>query len=692
GTFVGRAPELAQLRTTFDQTRTGVPSIAIVTGRSGIGKSALVRYFVEALRRDEQAVVLAGRCYERESLPFKGIDSVIDSLCRYLVRLPEAEVSRLLPRNVRALSRLFPVLRQVEVIENMRFRIQEVPDPQELRRRGFAALRELLARLADHRPVVMCIDDAHWGDEDSAQLLQHLLQPPDAPAVLLVCCHRKEGNDGPVLHELAKLADSIPLHSLELGPLPEAEGAELVYGELAALGVEASPALDAHRIAAEAEGSPFFIGELVLAFQREARSSPLPPATQLSLDHVLRDRILLLPPVARRLLEVVAAAGRPIEQGLALAAAESGPRGPTDLDALRSAHFIRTHGTRDRDPLECYHDRVRQAVLGQIDADALRVHHQRLGQLIEEAGRFQSDALAEHFFLAGDAARATRYALQAAREAAEALAFDRAALLYRRVISLGVTPEAERAQLFAGLGEVLVHAGRSADAAEAYLEASRLVAPELAFELERKAAEHYLRSGHVDQGLALLRRVLGAIDLALPKSPQRALISLLLRRVRLGMRGLGYVERDEKSVSRSLLARIDTCWSASVGLGLIDFVRGGDFQTRHCLLALEAGEPYRLARALALEAGYLAADGGKTEARVRDVLDLADRILARHAHPHAHALTRLARGMAAWHLGHFRESMPLCEQAERIFREQCRGATWEIATTQVFEAVARYYL
>ncbi len=692
--FVGRERELAQLRHAFAQTRTACPSAVVVTGRSGIGKSALVRSFVESLRKEDRAVVFAGRCYERESLPFKGIDSVIDSLCHYLVRLSDADVSRLLPRDVRALARLFPVLRQVEVIEKTRFRVTEILDPQEQRRRGFAALKELLARLSDLRPIVISIDDVHWGDEDSAQLLQHILQPPDAPALLLLCCHREDGADGPLVHEIAKLDQSIPLCTIELGPLPESEAVVLVRRELAALGMESTSEseLTSDRIAAEAEGSPYFIGELVLAFQREARSSRLPPNTPLSLEHVLRDRILLLPASARRLLEVVATAGRPIEQGLALAVADSGIRGMSDLDALRSAHFVRTHGSRDRDPLECYHDRVRQAVLGQIEPDVLRRHHLRLGELIEQAGRFQSDALAEHYFLAGDMPRAAHHALNAAREATDALAFDRAALLYRRVLELGAIERAERATLFASLGDVLVYAGRGADAAAAYLEASKLATGQLAFEHERKAAEHFLRSGHVDQGLPLLRRVLSAFDLALPKSPRRALVSLLLRRVRLGLRGLDYVEREEKNVPRELLARIDTCWSASVGLGLVDFVRGGDFQTRHCLLALEAGEPYRLARALALEAGYLAADGGKTETRVRDVLDLADRILDQHAHPHARGLTHLARAMAAWHLGHWQKSMPLCEEAERVFREQCRGATWEIATSQVFEAVARYYV
>jgi tetratricopeptide (TPR) repeat protein len=688
--FVGRQAELARLREAFAQSRQGQPGVVLVSGRSGIGKSALVRCFSEELANSGQAVVLAGRCYERESLPFKAIDSVIDALCRFMVHLPDRDAARLLPRNAHALARLFPVLRQIEVFQRARFRLREVPDPQELRRRGFAALKELITRLTDDRPVVFCIDDAQWGDDESALLLDALLRPPDAPPMLVVCCHRQDPPHGPVVDQLLASTAFVTVRRIELEALSANEAAQLVQDELRALGAGAASESEARSLAAEAAGSPFFIGQLALAWEREAAARiPRPP---LSLEQVLHERIALLPASARRLLEVAAVAGRPMEQGLALEAASSGERGLPDIDVLRAAHFVRTHGPRERDSLECYHDRVRTAVLVQLTPEQLNLHHLRVGEVLEHSGRFAPEALAQHFAQAGDRRRALVYGLQAADAAAEALAFDRAAALYRRVCELGVLSGAALADVEAKLGEVLANAGRSAESASAYLRAASGVEERVRFERERMAAEHFLRSGHVEEGLALLRTVLARIELSLPKTPQHALLALLTRRVRLLLRGTRYQERSAEALSPDQLSRLDTCWSAAVGLGLIDFVRGSDFQTRHLLLALEAGEPYRLARAFALEAGYLAAEGPKTAARVVRTVELAEAILQRHPHPHAQALTFLARAMGAWHLGRWQQTLPLCDEAERIFRDDCKGVAWEIATTHVFEATALYYL
>src|SRR6185369_4323501 len=112
-------------------------------------------------------------------------------------------------------------------------------------------------------------------------------------------------------------------------------------------------------------------------------------------------------------------------------------------------------------------------------------------------------------------------------------------------------------------------------------------------------------------------------------------------------RGLRFREKDETEVPLEDLLHIDTCWSVAAGLGQVDPIHGAEFQTRHLLLALRAGEPYRIARALTMEASYAAASGGqsrhRTERLLQSTLELAERI----ANPHGLGLATMAVGFAA---------------------------------------------
>ena len=110
---------------------------------------------------------------------------------------------------------------------------------------------------------------------------------------------------------------------------------------------------------------------------------------------------------------------------------------------------------------------------------------------------------------------------------------------------------------------------------------------------------------------------------------------------------------------------------------MVDNIRAADFNTRHLLLALDAGEPYRIARALALEAAFLASGGTGIE-RAAECAERAAHLARQSGRPHAEALSALTAGMSAFLVGEWQKASLLCERALVVLREQCPGATWEM--------------
>ncbi|HMA17399.1 MAG TPA: protein kinase [Thermoanaerobaculia bacterium] len=691
--FIGREGELQSLRDAFSATQ-GARAVEVhVHGTSGIGKTALIRHFLQELRWSDAAIILTGRCYERESVPFKALDSLIDALSRYLKGLSPAEVETVLPQDVPALIRLFPVLRRVEAVATARRRTVEIPDSQELRRRGFAAVRELLGRLASQKPVVLFIDDLHWGDVDSALLLSEVLRPPDAPAVLLVLAYRiEEAETSPLLRKLLTERDRPPdVREIPVRELPLREAKELAYALL--LGGAPASRAQADEIARESAGSPFFIDELARYARAEADLlEPAKPLEATTVDSVVHARISHLPEDARRALELVAVAGRPIEVAV-LREAASPEIGPHAISILRAGRLIRARRTADRDEIEPYHDRVRQTVLAHVAAEALREDHLRLALAWEASRRADPETLMLHFQEAGQIEKAAEYAVTAAAQASSALAFDRAARLYSVAFELGSEkdPEARR-RLRALQAQALANAGRGAEAGKAYLGAMEGAPAAEALELQRRAAEQFLRSGHLHDGVAVLRSLLAKIGMELAETPRQALLSLVLRRARVALRGLSFRERDQTQISAEELMRIDTCWSIVTGYALVDTIRATDIQARHLLLALEAGEPYRIALALACEAGLSSFPGQKSRRKVERVLEVGRQLARRVNHPHAIAMIEFASGVAAYMQGRWKEGWVHGEEAEKIFRERCTGVTWELDSTHVFCLRALFYL
>jgi serine/threonine protein kinase/tetratricopeptide (TPR) repeat protein len=678
--FVGRDEQLAALMAGYAATQNGRPSAVILHGASGMGKSALTQAFVRALRRDEpDALVLAGRCFPRESVPYKAVDSIIDELSVYLQQLNTSRLAVLMPGGTDALLRIFPVLRQVESAAPQTQRPHVIGSEIELRRRAFAELRELLGRIAERKHTVLILDDLQWSDADSDALLAELLRGPGAPPVFVLATFRTDDVEStPLLRTLR--AEGVETRVLQIGPLGFEEARALALEHLGANEARAAA------IARESGGNPFFVEVLADHVGMLAGADDRSPESvaRVDLGDVFRDKIARLPKVARVLLETVAVAGHPIAIIPAWRASSVSLPEQSMLALLLVRHLLRarTDVGSAREELEPYHERIREAVLSGMSAEEIRERHEQIAVALEAAGDTDPEVLASHLEAAGRRVEAGQYALDAARQSAAALAFDRAARLYRWALSLA--PTADDSETRERLGDALANAGRGAEAADAYLAAARGALPSRVLGLRQKASEQLLISGHIEQGMEVVRLVMTSLGMWFPQSREAALASFVVNRARLKLRGIDFKERSANDIPPDVLLRIDACWSVAAGLSQVDSIRGTDFQLRHLLLALDAGEPYRIARALSLEVTFAASSGPKSLARTAELAKLSLELAERIRHPHALGLATSMAGAARYLAGRWREGVEMIERGARILREQCTGVTWEMDTVLIF--------
>ena len=688
--FAGRELELARLGECARQVSDGGAAVVAVSGPSGIGKTALVRRFLEALRRGsgDQLVVLEGRCYERETVPYKAIDAVIDQLTRYWGQLGSEEAAELLPGNAPLLPRLFPVLGRVPAISAAP-RGPAPSDPHELRYDAFSALRHVFKRLAVKRELVLFLDDLQWGDLDSIRLLADIMRPPDPPALLLIFCSRDQQDHGswddisveaPIRHAaLDSLLSALSprLTRIELGPLAQPDAIELARQFLRG----ATPRL-VERVAEEAGGLPLFIAELAIHMQTVASQDSRP----IGLDDLLRRRVEQLPDNARELLELVSVAGEPISQRVAASALSCSPEAlGRAIRYLRTVHLVQAPGGRATDRVECYHSRIRECVRARLGKHRQAAYHQALAVALEQWSEGSSEQLSRHWGGAGEPLKAGEYAQRAAEEAERKIDFNRAARFYRMALAPHVVGD-ERRALLSSLAASLDHAGRPAEAARAYREAADLAEPLAALDLRHQSAAALLRGGYIGQGLEEIEAVLRELGVQPSASPrmswwQRLMLQHRYHRCRTG----------EEDLTRRVLTEMDVCRSMAIALSTLDTRRGAEYQARYLSLALRHREPRRLAQALALEAGYLAGAGSYRGAE--RMAARSERLVEDTGDQGAVPYILWARGaLAMFRDSDWRGALESFRRGIAITREQHRVAAWETSTGQQYAFSCRLWL
>jgi tetratricopeptide (TPR) repeat protein len=668
--LVGRDQTLADLRATRTVVQRDGALAVFLQGRSGMGKSAVLQAFLESCDREPHTVVLSGRCFEAESVPFKALDALMDSLARHLRKIPATDAAGLLPRRADVLARMFPTLLRVPVFAEAPQGRSTAKDAVEARQIASAALREMVGRLADRTSLVIAIDDLQWGDLDSAQLIAELVAPPDPPPILLIVAARSEQTDSPCLSYLRQPSLGFRRQDLDLQPLTAADVAQLHAG----LHPGAPPLASdrAARIAADAGGNPFIIREVLDAGVEVE-------AGQEAVAQMIRGKVARLDAASRRLIEVVSLSAKPLDVGCACEAAGITGDSQLILTGLRNGRLVRSTGAEDLELVETYHDRIRETVAGTLTGEALRESHERLAHALGSRAGADAEHVASHLEGAGHGREAAELLLTAAQQASQALAFDHAVMLYERALRL--SPDRRSATTVARLAEALAEAGRSSEAADRFAEASALADASARREYARRAAYYFCISGRIDQGKATLGDVLRQFGISLPGSKGTAIASVLAARARLWFRGLKYTPRFSDDLGADERERLDSLWAAAIGLGNTEVISGIGFSTRGLLQALDAGDPARIVRAMSWEACLRAVDDVKSAERL---IDRAETIIKTCETPYLRGMILLARAIYTLNLTRFRDAIPLFDEAESLWLEHGHGVDWEVNTARHF--------
>ena len=463
GHFVGRADELGSLERLLDELARGHPGAVEVAGEPGIGKTRLLME-VAARAGARGYLVLSGAASEFENdLPFSVF---VDALDEYVAGLEPGWLAVLDGAVQAELAHVFPSLSALA-------RGRQV-SPQHERYRSHRAVRALLEHLARTRPLVLVLDDFHWADSASAELLGALLRRQPAAAVLTAVALRPRQTPERLAITLERAHRSAAVARVGLGALTLDEARQLLG--------ERFDAARAALLYQESGGNPFYLEQLA---RSPMRAPPFTSAPEISLTGLgvpaavtasLAEELTLLSVVGRLVLEGAAVAGDPFEPELAAAAAAtSEAAGMHAIDELLGLDLIRTTDVPRR--FRFRHPLVRRAVY-EATAGGWRLGaHERCAEALGARGA-SAAARAHHVERSARQGDLTAVAvLRQAGEETARLAPESAARWYSGALRLlpQTVPEQDRVELLLARSRASAAAGRFTDSHEAALEAVALV-------------------------------------------------------------------------------------------------------------------------------------------------------------------------------------------------------------------------
>jgi class 3 adenylate cyclase/tetratricopeptide (TPR) repeat protein len=488
--FVGREAERAELRRLLDQSIRGQGALVMIGGEPGVGKTRLAE---EVLLEARQRGFLAwsGRCYEMEGAPpYIPFVEILESAARVI---PQPALREALGDSAPEVAKLLPELRRL---------FPDIPPPLELppeqeRHYLFNSVREFVAWAARAQPLLLILDDLHWGDDATLLLLQHIAQQLREVPVLILGTYRDVELDvaRPLARALEELLRQRLAHRIALRRLPQ----DGVAAMLRALSGQEPPTTLVEAVYAETEGNPFFVEEVFQHLTEEGKlfdaqgrwradlrveELDVPEGVRL----VIGRRLERVCEDCRRVLTAAAVIGRGFSfellDALGDPSAGSGQGVDTDalLDAVDEAERARLIIAASDGPEARFtfaHELIRQTLIGGLSLPRRQRLHLRIAEAMERAYARSIEEhaadLAHHLYQAGAAAdpeKTVRYLALAGDQALAAAAFEDALRHYENALSLHRADDRKgRADLLYRRGLALRSLGRWEEALDDWREA-----------------------------------------------------------------------------------------------------------------------------------------------------------------------------------------------------------------------------
>jgi len=490
--FLGRERELAELAALHKSATQGRGAIALVSSDAGVGKTRLVTEF----RR-----LTGGRAL------------IAEHACREYIQAPLLPFAEILSAFV---AKVPPVAESLsdDVTLLQRLAAGEPPAGKERIERidRLQALTRIFGALTAKHALVAIVEDIHWADAATLDLLQHLLTIVDHTRLLVIATFRRDElrRGGTLMPIVGRLVRHVAVREIALAPF-DREGTE--HFVRAALHGHRTAPEQIRAIVRRSEGNALFAEELARStVEHRVRDADILP---LSIRSAILERLEPLESDDEHVLVQAAAIGRTFDARFL--ASTLGRESAAVLPVLRRARDLQLVIERDPEGLSFAfrHALIQETLEGELLATERRTIHHRILDALEAVAEADPGEFAYHAWAAGDAQRTLRYGEAAGDRATLIAAFEDAAQFYERALE-NAPDVAERERLSRKLGEAYVHAGfleRAVEVEKQALACARARGDsDGAANLVATIGGHLYNSGHVDEALTLLRAEFAAMS------------------------------------------------------------------------------------------------------------------------------------------------------------------------------------